>query len=710
MDTASISPLHELARRYGVETAYYDLAGKQQVASSEALVAVLRAMGAPIATLEDIPAAIREHEQAIWRTPLQPVAVAWDASALRLAVRLPATTPDVSLAGHLRLESGEPIELTWPGTDLTATDSADVEGTQYVVKQLPLPAGLPYGFHRLTLEIPHRTAETWIIVAPGQACVPTGGRDWGVFLPLYAIHHDKSWGGGNFSDLESLMTWAGGLGGKLVGTLPLLATFLDEPFDPSPYSPVSRLFWNEFYIDVDRAPELKSCPSAQAILASPQFQAEIDSLRRSPYVDYRRQMALKRRVLEELCHGCFAGPSSRLDDLRRFADANRLVDDYARFRAATEQQQLPWPQWAQPQRDGTINQGDYGEEVRRYHLYVQFLANEQVRRLSEKGRAAGVGLYLDLPLGAHPSGYDVWRNREIFALDCSGGAPPDAFFIKGQNWGFPPLHPERIRLQGYQYFAACLRHLLTCASVLRIDHVMQFHRLFWIPRGMEAKQGVYVNYHPEEFYAVLAIESQRHKALIVGEDLGTVPPEVRPAMARHGLQRMYVLQFQVSPDPARALPDIPADTVASLNTHDIPTFAAFWQEIDLLDRQALGLLDDRGFRLETERRRAMKQSLAGFFSHADWASDIAALPDIRRSTLTFLAASQARTVLINLEDLWLETQQQNTPGIWMERRNWCRKTRYSLDGFRQLPEVVDNLREIDRRQKEGSGGTKTNIS
>ncbi len=497
------------------------------------------------------------------------------------------------ISASLKLEAGQGIDLHWRGSELPTCDWAEVGGVSYVFKRLTLPGLLPPGYHRLVLETPGRVDESLVVAAPSRAAVPEGCRGWGVFLPLYALRRDNGWSCGSYSDLESLMAWVGGLGGTSVSTLPLLASFLDDPLEPSPYSPVSRLFWNEFYLDLESIPELGYSPSAQAIMASAPFQAELQAQNGSSCVDFRRQMASKRRVLEELARCCLTNASGRLPRLRQFAATNRWVKDYARFRATTEKQGTVWSRWPERMRDGDIQLGDFEGPVSDYHLYVQFLASEQLQRLYQRGRSYGVGLHLDLPLGSNPGGYDVWRNRDIFALGASGGAPPDTFFIKGQDWGFPPLHPERMRLNGYRYFIDCLRHHLSCANVLRIDHVMQFHRLFWVPDGMGPKDGVYVNYHHDEFYAILALESQRYKALIVGEDLGTVPDEVRDEMARRGLQRMYVVQYEASPNPARPLREVPEDMVANLNTHDMPTFAAFWQGLDIEDRQALGLLEKR---------------------------------------------------------------------------------------------------------------------
>src|SRR5262249_19677229 len=191
------------------------------------------------------------------------------------------------------------------------------------------------------------------------------------------------------------------------------------------------------------------------------------------------------------------------------------------------------------------------------------LADEQLSRLASSAREAGPGLYLDLPLGVHGHGYDVWRERPSFAVGASGGCPPDLVFPRGQDWGFPPLHPEGIRADGYSYVCAYLRHQMKSAGVLRIDHMPVFHRLYWVPAGMEASDGVYVRYPAEELYALFSLESHRHRTALVGEDLGTVPPEVPESMARHGVHRMYVLQYAARPEAEAALPPPPEESVAS---------------------------------------------------------------------------------------------------------------------------------------------------
>ncbi|MDX1814823.1 MAG: 4-alpha-glucanotransferase, partial [Thermodesulfobacteriota bacterium] len=455
-------PLGRLARAYGVQTAYHDIACNRVTASSRTILAVLRALGAPLEKAEDARDALREHEQARWRRPCDPVVVVWDGGAGGLPVRLPRTISDARIGIRLRLEDGGVRKLPCDLSRLPAAQEREVEGERYVMKKIDLPGNLPWGYHNLTVEIPGNTSETLVLSAPRKAYRPgegAGGKMWGVFLPLYALSSDKSLGNGDLSDLSSLMEWISGMGGNVVGTLPLLAAFLSEPFNPSPYAPASRLFWNEFYLDVTRVPEFAACTPARELFSSPGFRAEIAALRTGPLVDYRRGMALRRKVIEELALSFFSGNDSpRREAFREYVTTNPEVEEYASFRATGEGQRAPWPAWPAPLKDGAITPGAYEEKGKKYHLYAQWVLAEQFHAMSKRFRDRGEALYLDLPLGASYDSYDVWRRRDLFVLDVSAGAPPDDFFTQGQDWGFPPLHPVRSREEGFRYFRDCLRH------------------------------------------------------------------------------------------------------------------------------------------------------------------------------------------------------------------------------------------------------------
>jgi len=739
--------LKELAQLHGVDPGYRSVITRRwEPASPEALLAVLRALGVPVAGFTDLPSALREARGQLWRRVVEPVVVAWGGPSsaggglgtrkgCEIEIRIPARKSRSVIACELRLETGEERNWTVRAARLRTSARALMEGTRFVAKQLPLPGPLPLGYHRLTVTIGAESFSTLLISAPAQAYAPDPARrPWGVFLPLHALRSRQSLGIGDFADLEALRDWLEERGGSVIGTLPLLATFLDEPFQPSPYSPVSRMFWNELYLDVRRVPELASSPAARAALESAELRAECEALLRAPLVDYRRAARLKRPILEELARSLTGGPSSRQDAFHAYLETHPILQDYARFRAAGEKLRASWWVWPQPMRDGVLREGDYDPQAEHYHRYVQWLAHEQLSEIAGKNGEPGpsvrfldpggvhrtpetgvplrkgspevsgptsrhAGIYLDFPLGVSSDGYDVWRERSSYSLEASAGAPPDEFFTRGQNWGFPPLHPQRIREQGYAYFIACMRNHLRHAAILRLDHVMGLHRLYWVPRGFPAHDGAYVRYPAEEQYAILALESHRNHAIIVGEDLGTVPREVRPKMARHRFQRMYVLQFEAKPEPKRALPAAPAETLSCVNTHDMATFVTFWEGGDIGERVAMGLLDAEGARVERATRDRIRKALVTFFRRRGLLNKSAGPSQVLRAGLKWLGASPTRILVANLEDFWLEPEPQNIPGTGPERPNWRRKARYALEEFRALPQLLEALRQLNRSRR-----------
>lgn len=704
MAPSSTQLLRQLAHLYGIQPAYYDATRRRQYATQTSLLAALRVLGSPVATRDDVPAALRQRLQAVWQRGVEPVVVAWDGVPAHLDLRVPAARATGSLVCHLQLEAGG--EQRWEARldTLPVLQTAEVEGLTYVTKRFPIPVPLPWGYHHSTLEAAGQCFETLLIVAPRQAYTPpevANMRTWGVFLPLYALHTQRSWGSGDFTDLEALATWLAELGGGVVATLPMLSAFLDEPCEPSPYAPASRLFWNELYIDVSRAPGIAECTQAQALLASTAVQETLTGMRTAGRVDYRRQMALKRQVLEALAQHFFATQAAQHPRFQHYMAMHPAAADYARFRAMGERQRTPWWHWPALPRDGTIGDGDYDPAAQQYHLYVQWVAHTQLHAVAERSKQAGVQFYLDLPLGVHGQSYDVWRERNIFALEAAGGAPPDTVFTKGQNWGFPPLHPEAIRTQHYRYCIAYLQHQLRHTGLLRIDHVMGLHRLFWVPKGYEARHGVYVQYAAEELYAILSLESHRHQVRLVGENLGTVPAYVNTAMARHRLRQMYVLQYELTPPAPQALRAVPARVVASLNTHDMAPFAAYCQGLDIADLQSQGLVSARHARQQQRQRQHLLLALQAFLQRQGWLPETPTpeVSAVLRACLGWLSASPAEVVLVNLEDLWLETQPQNFPGTHEERPNWQGKARYSLDTLRTMPAIVTLLQELhDLRQ------------
>ncbi len=328
---------------------------------------------------------------------------------------------------------------------------------------------------------------------------------------------------------------------------------------------------------------------------------------------------------------------------------------------------------------------------------MQWLADAQVKELSDRATQRGPGLYLDLPLGVNPDGYDVWRDREAFALSVSAGAPPDSFFTLGQDWGFPPLHPENQRATGYRYLRDVLKHHFQYAGVLRIDHLMGLHRFYWVPRGFGAAKGVYVRQRFEELYAVYCLESVRNKCALVGEDLGTVPKEVRPAMAAHNIHRLYIGQFEMKPDRNDPYTWVPGGSVATLNTHDLPTFMAFWTEEDINDRLSQKLISEEQAHKDREYRRGQKAAVLEKLRQEGRLGGDEDPKQVLRACLTHMAQyGEPLFVLTNLEDLWLTLEPQNRPGTtWMQKPNWQTKAAHPLEAFDGVPGLRDTLRALD---------------
>jgi len=625
--------LKELAKLYGIQTSYLDMRKKPQVASTESVLLALRALGAPVSKMDDVKPALRLRHDELSGNRLAPVLVAWDGK-LR-----PAHLPE-GIKPSLISEDGK--ELSWPP-----------------------PKRLPMGYHRLNGSL--------VISAPTRAHFPISRRTWGVFAPVYGLHSKRNEGAGDLTDLESLVDWIGELGGQVVSTLPLLSTFLDKPFEPGPYSPVSRMFWNEFYVDPARSPEFpigsthRRKPAAKSL------------------VDYRRLMADKRRVLEGMAQTLLSQSGRRRDQFEKFRQANPAVDNYARFRAVTERQEKGWKTWTPRLRRGDVRPGDYDGDAFHYHVYAQWLIQEQMEHLSVRTTRSGCLLYLDLPAGLHAEGFDTWRHQDLFVKGMSVGAPPDPMFTSGQDWSFPPMNPEAMRTSGHAYTVAMIRNHLRFARLLRIDHVMGLHRLFWIPEGMPGTQGLYIRYPSDEVYAVLSVESHRHDAGIVGENLGLVPPEVNEALARHNIRQLYIVQSELSVEsPKNPMRRPKEDVVASLNTHDMAPFQSFMTGTDIDDRRSLKFLDRKTAHRERKTRDRLRKSLRQFLKRKNEF----------QGCIEYLGRSKANVVLVNLEDLWNETQPQNVPATTKERPNWRRRLRYSIEQMRDSRHIQKVLRKL----------------
>lgn len=529
--------------------------------------------------------------------------------------------------------------------------------------------GIPFGYYQGILET-RKGFEEFLVISAPKKCYSAfeNEKGWGLFIPAYALHSKKTWGAGNLTDLGNFAEWLADKGGRAACTLPLLDCFLDKPFcEPSPYAPATRLFWNEFYLDIEKLPEFPQNRKAVQLVKSARFQKEISALRSSPLVDYNREYKLRRSVLELLAL-----------DSHPVADAG--LKEYARFRAACDYFEKPWGEWP--------SRLKYNEKDYKYYLYVQLAVTAQLNEVASRARAKNCQMFLDLPVGVHPSGYDVWKNQKLFLNNTSVGAPPDAFFTKGQNWGFPPLNPVALRASRYKYLRDYLGFLMRTTGLLRIDHVMSLHRLWCVPNGMEATDGVYLRYNIEEQFAILALESWKHKCTVVGENLGTVPKAINKAMERNGVRGMYVFQFGLNGKSRKPVTDPPAKTVAYVNTHDMPTLKGFLTGKEIGLRQELGLVTPEQALSLKKQRKATAAALSRYFKSND----------LLAGSLRLLGKSKAELIIANLEDLWGEANAQNVPGTTNEHPNWRRKAKLSLEQIARSKKLNDLLKSLSRPQ------------
>ena len=700
-DEALSGELRALARAHGVTVSYLDHGGVQRTAPRSSVVAVLESIGVEDAAT-DPTGALAMHQATVGL--LDDVAVL-DADRERATVRATVPAHAEALECELVTEDGEAIEWRAPLLDRSPASVDDA-----VVAHLELPRPLPVGYHALTARAGARASTAHLFARPPGGARGRFGDVWrgvGIAAPLFTLHSARSWGCGDLADLDALAALAAPHGASVVATLPLLAGFGPTPFEPSPYLPVSRLFWHERWLDVDAAVDGLGSAALEALANVARDATRAAAAAGHPYVDGEGSLRAKRGVLDAAATalGDDARTRSALD---AYLTDRPAVAEYARFRAAGERHGTDWTRWPAAQRDGRIEAGDVDAVVTDVHALAQWLADAQLRALAERLAQRGQVLSLDLPLGVHPRGYDVWRHRGEFLQGLSVGAPPDRFFPRGQVWGFPPPRVAAARANGHTLFRAALVHHLNVAGMLRIDHVLGTQRLFCVPEGRHASDGAYVRMPLEELLAVVSIEAQRHRAAIVGEDLGTVDAAVRRSMQRDGIRRTSVVQLSIKPAGAAPFVPPPDGAVTSFSTHDLPTFEGWWRCRDVDERVTLGQVDDvTGAAMRAKRllERARLASLLDGEVSGSAAADDAPPTGLLAATHQALADSDAGLVLLQLDDVLGEQEAVNLPGTSTERRNWQRRTSLALEQIASDPRLAASLDAVRARRPDPEGGT-----
>lgn len=657
--------LRRLATAHRVAVSYRNAFGQDHQVGEKTLLAVLQAMGVAVETPEQA-AALLEAEtgsQASKEAALPAVLVAWEGELAPLVLGPP--------------ELGSALQLGLALEDGSSGDELLSLGFEPGGVVLRLNGVLPYGVHQLVADRPAQAHgapagqpsrlqpepdEITIISAPRRASLPPE-RAMGLFAPAYGLWSEKD-ESASLAQLGRLGRFFGRRGVSYLATLPVLA---DDPgLPPSPYSPLSRLFWHEGYLDPAGLPELSYVLNGASVPPLPGQRAEF----LLPHLAAAEERLLALGGGDKAAYEAY---------LARRPD----VLSYARYRAARHEKGGEIGRWPERWRKGLLEDQELDSLVLAAHRYGQFAFDRQLGELKRGLADSSCQLMLDLPIGCRGDGYDPWAYASAFASGVRIGAPPDRFFTGGQDWGFPPLIPEVERAGGHAVTRACLTNLLAHAGALRIDHALGLSRLWWIPEGFAPTEGTYVSYPTDELLALFCLEAWRHDAYLVGEDLGTVQPELVSSLRSHGIAGMSVAVFELESERAHPMEplDPPAGTVAMVDTHDTATLAGWLSGEDICARLELGLLSreeaagERSAR-EKQKRILFDRLLASGLLRKDAIDDPV---EVHAGLLEELGSSEADLVMVNLEDCWGETDPQNVPGTSLEHANFQRRLARSMD-------------------------------
>jgi 4-alpha-glucanotransferase len=714
--------IERLARLRGIGDAYHDYRGELRHFSLETKRSLLRAMGCKVDEPAALALELSQLEVARWRKFLPPVAAARGA---RIGIDINVTAREFgsALMWSVRFEDGSRRDGATSTADCPEIWRGEVEGAWVTRRRFVLPIDLPTGYHELEAKIAGGTADRCLlIIAPLRCYEPAsiiaGRRLWGVAVQLYTLRSRDNWGIGDFNDLHMLIRWVAPHGAGFIGLNPLHALAPAEPERSSPYSASSRHFLNVLYIAVPLVPEFQDCAAARERVAEPAIAQRLRELRGRDLVDYRGVAELKFEILallyRDFCDRHLAFGTGRAREFRAFTAAGGdLLQMHARFDAldryfrATLGTASGWLSWPEEFRDVNGNAAArfaaaHPREVE-FYAYLQWLAHEQLRGAQALAGELGmpIGLYGDYAVGANPSGSETWADQESFRLGAEIGAPPDPLALKGQGWGIPPQDPSAMLAQGLQGFVILIRNNMRYYGALRLDHVMALFRLWWVAAGFSPTEGAYVHYPLQQLLTVLSLESARSACLVVGEDLGVVPDEMRLAMPECGLYHYKVLLFEKLEGRFRRPDEYVRHALATVTTHDMPTLRSYWEGRDIELRRRLNLYPSVEVENDVIREREHdRELLLGALQEQGLNPAQPATPfdaftaELAHALHLYLARSATTLVALQIEDLLGEILPVNVPGTDREYPNWQRKVAADIEDLAVRADLAAQFEEI----------------
>jgi 4-alpha-glucanotransferase len=632
-----------------------------------------------------------------------------DSGAREPASALPPVLVVTSLDGAVNV----PVPQIEPGTDvawrLALEDGPSSEGRSRVASDATLSLGrVPHGYHRLGLA--GTDHDTVLIVTPGSCWLPPGlSRDerWsGMSLQLYLLRSQPNFGIGDFGDLKRLAPVAGRQGCDVIGVNPLHQMFLDAPELASPYSPASRYLLNILYIDLAALPEWPSA-AVQKIVTTPVFAAKLEQCRAAPLVDYGAVTDMKLAVLRA-AFGVFEATATpeRRAALDAFVTAAgprlRNASRFQILRSSLGPDSAAWPDDYRDAASDTVDRlaERHSGEVD-FLNWTQWIADTHLADAQDACTNAGmrIGLYRDLAVGCDRSGAETWSEPRAFLRSVSVGAPPDILNPAGQNWGLPPFNPAALRAQAYGPFRDLVRANMRHAGGLRIDHVMGLRRLYCIPDGRSSTEGAYIAYPLDDMLGIIALESQRNQCIVVGEDLGTVPPGFRERLTEANILSYRVVMFEQQDDGFISPDDYPLKALAVAGSHDMATLSGWLagSDIDLKERLGLYPSHDEAERQRADRARELTGLLQVLSGH-----DRPLEPEQFASLMhRFLGWTRSILAVAQLDDLIGEAEPVNVPGT-VDHANWRRKYHTPLEALDEAHPAWTVFAEMHKHRRSTS--------
>ncbi|MDQ1593592.1 MAG: 4-alpha-glucanotransferase [Arthrobacter pascens] len=657
--------LRWLADANGVGTTYQGWDGNPHDVAPATLIRVLAALGVQAHTDQLIESALAEAELAPWRRMLPPAVVVQEGTPSQVPVHVrdgSAVRVSVLTEDGRKLEAGR--QDAW-------VEPRDVDGVTIGRATFDVPANTGLGWHTLRAESEGTVAEATLVVVPSRlstAAPLEERRGWGLATQLYSVRSERSWGVGDFADLAELAALAGARGADYVLVNPLHAADPVPPVEPSPYSPSTRRFFNPLYLRVEAIPELAYLkPKKQAVIRGLMKQARKlnkDTTRLDRDTAYAAKLAAL-----ELVYGVRRSPSRQrtFEDFCRTAGTG--LDDFALWCAIREDIDADDPFWTDP---AAALGSPLVEKLRNeladrieFHRWLQWLCDEQLESAQAAAKRAGMrlGVVHDLAVGVDLQSSDAWTLKDVLASGVSVGAPPDMYNQLGQDWHQPPWHPTRLAEAGYRPFREMLATILRHSGGIRVDHILGFFRLWWVPAGNSAGDGAYVRFDHDALIGILALEAQRAGAVVIGEDLGTFEPWVRDYLAARGILGTSILWFESDGDAPLAPEKYRLQALSSVNTHDLPPTAGYLAGDHVTLRSGLGLLERPAEEERLEHNATLEKMMQLLRQRGLLPADNAGTEEERIEALHRLLAQTPSVLLgVALVDAVGERRVQNQPG------------------------------------------------